>query len=381
MTTRSRSFRLVSLLLLVWAVSGLLSSCDLEPGPITPPPLTSEPVTALPRANVSTGAWYTVYFTRPSYPERKENRSGGVDQALSADIDRAQYTIDAAVFDVRLPSVVDALVRAAKRRVTVRVVVDDDANGQAVEFADAIAQLEKGGVKVTRDERSALMHNKFIVIDHRVLWTGSMNLTPNDVYRNNNNMLRVELAPLVENYTKRFERLFEPDEADTPDKQVPNPRVKLSRGVVIENYFSPNGGAQPAILDRLKAARSDIRITAFTFTDSDMAKVLELKHKDGVSVRGVFETRNNGALGAEFANLKKAGLDILADGNCYALHSKLMIIDERTVIMGSYNFTQSANETNDENLLIIDDPALARAYLDEFERIYAQAKNPTRCGG
>jgi phosphatidylserine/phosphatidylglycerophosphate/cardiolipin synthase-like enzyme len=51
----------------------------------------------------------------------------------------------------------------------------------------------------------------------------------------------------------------------------------------------------------------------------------------------------------------------------------------RTVITGSYNFTNSAEKDNDENLVIVDDPNLARAYLDEFQHVYAQAQAPARC--
>ena len=111
-----------------------------------------------------------------------------------------------------------------------------------------------------------------------------------------------------------------------------------------------------------------------------MAKVLQAKHKDKLLVQGVFETRNNSGLGSDYESLVKAGVDILEDGNCYVLHSKTMVIDDRTVITGSYNFTDSANKSNDENLLIIDDPGLAQQYLAEFNRIYDQAKNPTKCG-
>ena len=60
-------------------------------------------------------------------------------------------------------------------------------------------------------------------------------------------------------------------------------------------------------------------------------------------------------------------------------HLCVIIIDERTVITGSYNFTGSAEHDNDENLVIIDDQAVARAYLDEFNQAYAQAQAPNRC--
>jgi len=61
------------------------------------------------------------------------------------------------------------------------------------------------------------------------------------------------------------------------------------------------------------------------------------------------------------------------------LRHKVVVIDERTVITVSYNFTSSAEKDNDEYLVIVDNPARRRAYLEEFERVYAQAQAPTRC--
>lgn len=380
----------VVIVLVVGGGSTLFSGCTLldgnsgdvaNPPPPTTAPISDSPVITLPNANVTEGAWYTLYFTKPTYPEKKEGRSGGVDQAIIGDLERAQKTIDLAVFDLRLPSFVEALRRAKERGVQVRAIVDYAANKDSKEFNDAVAKLEQAGVQVIKNERSALMHNKFAVIDSRLLWTGSMNFTPNDVYRNNNNMLRLDNAALIQNYNQIFERLFQIRAQEAPSKIVPNPRVQLESGVVIENYFSPNGGAQKAILDRLKAAQTSIRVTAFAFTDTAMGNVLKAKHKEGVDVQAVFEARNNSGLGAEYATLKRAGIDILEDGNCYILHSKLFIIDDKTVVMGSYNFTDAANKTNDENLLIIDDPALAKNYIAEFNRIYKQAEKPTKCDG
>jgi phosphatidylserine/phosphatidylglycerophosphate/cardiolipin synthase-like enzyme len=102
--------------------------------------------------------------------------------------------------------------------------------------------------------------------------------------------------------------------------------------------------------------------------------------KAGLIVQGVFEKQNANGIGADFAKLQAGGVDVLQDGNCYILHHKVIIIDERTVVTGSYNFTSSAERDNDENLVIVDDPAIARAYLEEFERVYAQVQAPTRCG-
>ena len=385
-------FVLIGVLVLIFLIIGCSYVFGVTPTPdanggtpasditATPPTQADQPITNLPRANGVQGDWYTLYFTIPSYPEKKENRSGGIDQAIIADLDRAQKTIDAAVFDFRLPSLVDAFARAAQRGVRVRLVTDYAANQAAAEYTDAISKMEQAGVQITRDHRSALMHNKFVVIDNRLLWTGSMNFTPNDVYRNNNNMLRLAIPQLIENYNARFERLFQLRNGDAPNKQVPNPKITLRSGAKIENYFSPTGGAQQAILEKLDKAKQSIRVTAFSFTDTPMGDTLKRQTKNGITVQGVFESRNNSGLGAEYPRLKSAGLDVLEDGNCYILHSKTMVIDNRYVVMGSYNFTANAEKANDENLLIIDDPKLAQAYTTEFNRIYAQAKNPTKCG-
>jgi len=76
--------------------------------------------------------------------------------------------------------------------------------------------------------------------------------------------------------------------------------------------------------------------------------------------------------------MKNAGLEVIQDGNPYLMHHKVFVVDGQTVILGSFNFSQNAETENDENLLIVDDPALAQAFTAEFERVLAQAKNPPK---
>ena len=133
------------------------------------------------------------------------------------------------------------------------------------------------------------------------------------------------------------------------------------------------------VLARLAAAKKSIHFMTFSYTADAISDAMIAKLKAGLTVRGVFETQNAGGSGADFTRLKQGGVDVLEDGNCYILHHKVIIIDERTVITGSYNFTGSAERDNDENLVIVDNPAVARAYLEEFARVYGQAQSPTRC--
>jgi phosphatidylserine/phosphatidylglycerophosphate/cardiolipin synthase-like enzyme len=90
----------------------------------------------------------------------------------------------------------------------------------------------------------------------------------------------------------------------------------------------------------------------------------------------VFETTGSNTPHSEFGRMKEAGLDVYQDGNPYVMHHKVIVLDERIVAFGSFNFSDAADHSNDENLLIVEDASLARAFLDEYERVLAVAKNP-----
>jgi phosphatidylserine/phosphatidylglycerophosphate/cardiolipin synthase-like enzyme len=91
------------------------------------------------------------------------------------------------------------------------------------------------------------------------------------------------------------------------------------------------------------------------------------------------ERRNLKGSGSEFPKLRDAGIDAHPDGNCYVMHHKVIVLDGQHTITGSFNFTGSAQDQNDENVLVIDDRSLAALYSAEFERIYDQALHPPRC--
>ena len=84
----------------------------------------------------------------------------------------------------------------------------------------------------------------------------------------------------------------------------------------------------------------------------------------------------SGGTGAELGTLFCAGVPVRQDGNPQFMHSKVIIIDERYVITGSLNFSTSAEESNDENVIIIDNPDIARLYLQNFDLVYSQGTAP-----
>ena len=75
--------------------------------------------------------------------------------------------------------------------------------------------------------------------------------------------------------------------------------------------------------------------------------------------------------------MKQAGLDVYQDGNPYVMHEKVFVLDGRTTIFGSFNFSDGADKDNDENCVIVDDPTFASKFLEETDRVLAQARNPS----
>lgn len=96
----------------------------------------------------------------------------------------------------------------------------------------------------------------------------------------------------------------------------------------------------------------------------------------GVNVRGVWETVGSDTEASELRTLYCANIPVRQDGNPQFMHNKIIILDNRIVITGSLNFSSSADESNDENVIILDNPDIANLYLQDFDRIWSQAHDP-----
>jgi phosphatidylserine/phosphatidylglycerophosphate/cardiolipin synthase-like enzyme len=186
---------------------------------------------------------------------------------------------------------------------------------------------------------------------------------------------------LAANYTTEFEEMFM-EGSFGPRSPANTPYQRLTvNGVRIENYFSPEDG----VMDRLRAqvARADtsVHFMAFAYTDYTLAEVMMDRHDNGVEVQGIYEVRGANTEYAECNTLLGAGVDVRLDGNPYTFHHKVIIVDGSTLITGSFNYSDNATESNDENLLVIHDPAVASLYEAEFDARWAESRMPVegRC--
>ena len=110
---------------------------------------------------------------------------------------------------------------------------------------------------------------------------------------------------------------------------------------------------------------------AFSFTDYPLADAMIQRNLHGVDVAGVFEAFGSETEAAELRTLFCGEVPVRQDGNGGFLHHKVIIVDERYVITGSLNFSTRAETTNDENVIIIDNPDIAKLYIEEFERVWS----------
>ena len=317
------------------------------------------------------GSWFELYFTDSTHPNASQE-TGGSDAPLVEAINQARLSVDVAVYSLNLYSVRKALIDAHQRGVTVRVVIESD--NMDTSAVDAIIEA---GIPVLGDRRQGLMHNKFVVIDHSDVWLGSINFTYAGVYDDNNNMIRIHSIKIAENYTKEFEEMFVDDQFGPDDvPATPNPVVTID-GVRVENYFSPDDHVASHIIQLLNGAEESIYFMAYAFTSDDFGRILIQKAAAGLTVKGVFDTEqyNASVNYCEYDLMRELGLDVHLDGNPGLMHHKVFIIDSKIVILGSYNFSANAENTNDENVIIIFNPDIAAQYLVEFQRVYAQA-NP-----
>lgn len=312
------------------------------------------------------GGWYFLNFTNPE-TTREMNSGSPIEEQIIELINDAKVSIDGAFFEFNVQSVTDALIAAHERGVKVRLVLDDEHTIEDEE--STFAQLEAAGIPFLSDNRSALMHHKFMIIDSSILWMGSMNFTENGIYRNNNNTLMFRSTRLVQNYQGEFDEMFVNGVFTTrDDKYQPNRQITVN-DILIETYFAPEDGnrIEQRLVELINNAESRVRIMTFVLTLDSIGNALIDRHNAGVDVQGIFELR--GSLQGQMLPMLCAGIPARQDSNPNTMHHKVMIIDD-IVVTGSFNFSASARDDNSENLLIIYSPELANHYMDEFNRVY-----------
>ncbi len=285
---------------------------------------------------------------------------------------------------------------------------------------DAIALLKRAGIPMIDDSEdgsqgSGLMHHKFVVVDRSVVITGSANFTSSGMHGdagasrsrgNVNHLLSIRSSELARLFQAEFERMWGDGPGGEQNSQFgrskDNRRLETVRvnGIPVKVLFAPHSKKSPGhglfvIREQLAAAKRSIDMALFVFSDQSLTNVLAAQMAARVEIRLLadpsFASRSFSEvldlLGVEIADhfckleadnrplktpLRTVGTPKLARGD--KLHHKFAVIDNKTVITGSFNWSPAAAHTNDETLLVIHSPKLAAHFTREMNRMWRSAE-------
>jgi phosphatidylserine/phosphatidylglycerophosphate/cardiolipin synthase-like enzyme len=319
----------------------------------------------------------TVIFNNSYKMLFEENQAIGQADPKNSDkyfvslVNSAKTTLDAAFYDIDDPFVTQAIINASKRGVKVRIVTDTDNMTDEHDPTlprKQIADMRAAGIEVKDDKRSGIMHQKFMIIDSAVVLSGSMNLTTTSIYQHNNNIVIMKSPEMATTFTEEFNRLFEENKFGPNKRTISFPQSKVGDATV-KVLFSPKGGANAEVMAELQKAQKSIKFMNFSLTGPELQNVIVSKKNAGLLVEGVLDECLSRGKYSLLKPFKEAKIYVLRDGNQALLHHKVFIIDDETVITGSSNYSASAENSNNENTLIIKSKNIASFYSREYSRI------------
>lgn len=311
-------------------------------------------------------------------------------------INSARRSIDAALYSLSgTPGdqIAQALVSAATTRgVKVRVICEyDTRNSNAYDF------LIANGIPLINDrfdpvnDGVGLHHNKFFVFDSRGgapesvwVWTGSWNPTQPGTNDDHQNSVEIQDVALANAFTMEFNEMWG-SSTDIPNagnsrfgarKTDNTPHRFVIGGRAIECYFSPSDRTTSRILGAINSANYSVGFALLTMTRNDLGSAILAKKVAGKAVRGLFDNRTDS--GSQYDFLLANGVDVRLKTGPGLLHHKYGIIDAENpgwnpiTITGSHNWSNSAENTNNENTLIIRDGNITNQFLQEFAARYYQ---------
>lgn len=312
-----------------------------------------------------------------------------IENELISMINAATSTIDIAMYNNTRTGIANALIAAHNSGVRVRYI----ANASAVTSNTALASVP---FPVFYVNPTALMHNKFMIIDAATVnnsWVlgGSGNWTQTNFFNDYNNYVLIQDQALAQAYQLEFEEMWGGTGANYNTtlskvgaaKTNNTPHTFNIGGRTVESYFSPSDGVTAEIESTIYSANNDIEICMFSYTKNELGTALKNQHQAGIQEHAIMENINDS--GSEYTWLVGQGVNILHHNIANDIHHKYLIVDagnsasDPQVLTGSHNWTNAAEDNNDENTLIIHDATIANLYLQEFTKRWCEVKNNIGC--
>jgi phosphatidylserine/phosphatidylglycerophosphate/cardiolipin synthase-like enzyme len=154
--------------------------------------------------------------------------------------------------------------------------------------------------------------------------------------------------------------------------------ANLSSAEDIKVYFSPNGGCQQAVISEIRKAAQTIDIAMYYLSSRDIAQALVKARENNVRVRIVLDQGQEIESASKSGYLIKHGFELRYHLGFGLMHNKFAIIDGKSLITGSFNWTLTAEERNEENLLIISDEGTIEKYEKRFNYLWDTSRVDSR---
>ncbi|WP_041084349.1 phospholipase D-like domain-containing protein [Thermotoga profunda] len=260
-------------------------------------------------------------------------------------IDCAEFEVSICTFSIDEPKIVLALENAVKRGVKVRVISETP-------FTSCC-------IPTKIDAENSLFHMKVMIVDSKVLIIGSANFTTHSLFNSYNDILVIEDMSVATVFEQFFDDLWEGYE-----KRIEAKTPKI--------YFK-NFHIEQTILEQLSKATKTLDVAMYAFTHPQVWALVKILSSRGVRVRILLDEwffKNSNLSKLPFGGIE---LRVIRD---FTLHSKLFIIDGRTVITGSANATKSGYVSNAEMIVILQDRQLCQRYVKYFEDIWMEGEIP-----
>jgi len=318
-------------------------------------------------------------FTKQLTPHN--NCTTSVCKELVNQINSANQTIDIAIYGYsEIPAITQALTKAAQRGVKIRYIYDLPYDTTNVHYKDNniiinLASESTSDKTKSPTQSNMLMHNKFFIFDKKTVFTGSMNISPTGLSGYDvNDVIIISSKEIAELYTKEFEQMLNGKFHTSKNKLNLQNHFKLMNSEV-EIYFSPKDKASTRIVELIKNAKSYVYIPTFLITHNNISNALIQAKQRGVDVRIIIDANSTNTRNSKHAILRHNGILLKTENYAGKLHSKMMIIDDEYLITGSMNFSNSGENKNDENLLIIKNSKIAKAHKDFFLYLWTMIPN------
>ncbi|WP_417848414.1 phospholipase D-like domain-containing protein [Thalassoglobus sp.] len=150
------------------------------------------------------------------------------------------------------------------------------------------------------------------------------------------------------------------------------PARENGKTVTTEAYFSPGDKCRNRIRSLLRQSRSSVDICLFTITDNEISDIIAETHNRRVQVRIITDDEKVDDAGSDIQRLLQAGVEVRLDSSPYHMHHKFALFDESILLCGSYNWTRSAAEKNEENIVVLNDEHLVTRFGTVFNDLWDQ---------